>query len=157
MTSIKQITETNMQPWYEANPARLIKEKKIMETRFPGFQLVRDGAQLVWIGTITTNRGTPYEIALYYPNEFPALPPKVYPINPAISSWENRQAGRLKHQWSDGSLCLDFPSDKTLNVNATAATVIAMAAAWLFAYESWMESGQTDWPGIEAPHEEWAG
>ena len=153
MASTQQ--QHDSRPWYETNPARLIKEQRIMETRFPQFQLVRDDRQLVWVGTIETNRGNRYEIALYYPDDFPARPPKVYPINPPISSWEDRTAGRLKHQWNDGSLCLDYPSDKTLNVNATAATVIAMAAAWFFAYETWIESGQTEWPGIEAPHDEW--
>lgn len=156
MSSTQQVAEAGNRPWYETNPTRLIKEKKIMEARFPQFHLVRDGDQLVWVGSIESNRGKEYEIALYYPHDYPDSPPKVYPINPPISSWEDRQAGRLKHQWSDGSLCLYYPSDKTFDSNATAATVIAIAAAWFFAYETWLESGQSLWPGVEAPHEEWA-
>jgi hypothetical protein len=156
MGQVQQLDESTKQPWYLVNPARLIKEKKMMENRFPHFQLVRDGVHLVWIGTIDSIRGNHYEIALYYPNDFPEQPPKVYPINPPISSWEDREAGRLKHQWNDGSLCLDYPSDKTFNLNATAATVIAMASAWFFAYETWIESNQTEWPGVEAPRDEWA-
>lgn len=136
--------------WYEVNPARLLLEKKAMETRFPQFQLVRDGAQLVWIGTLKSNRGNPYEIALYYPNHFPASPPSVFPINPAITVWKDEQTGSLKHQYSDGHLCLYYPGDRTFAQNTTAATVIAVAAAWFFAYESWLESGKTVWPGIEA-------
>ena len=137
-------------PWYELNSARLVLEKKAMETRFPGFQLVRDANQLVWLGTLESNWGNRYEIALYYPDNFPNEPPKVYPINPAVTVWKDEQAGRLKHQYNDGHLCLHFPSDRSFVPNTTAATVIAVAAAWFFAYESWIESGKTLCPGIEA-------
>ncbi len=137
-------------PWYQSNPARLVVERQAMEARFPQFQLVRDGEQLVWLGTLTTNRGNVYEIALYYPDDFPAAPPKVYPISPAITVWKDEKAGYLKHQYNDGHLCLYEPSDRTFGQNTTAATVVAVAAAWFFAYESWLESGKTVWPGIEA-------
>src|SRR5262245_35800877 len=152
--------QTHLQPtrwydmsWYETNPARLLLERKAMETRFPQFQLVREGDQLVWVGTLTTNRGKDYEIAIYYPDDFPTSAPKVFPINPQITSWKDQQAGLLQHQWSDGSLCLYYPDDRSLNANTTAATITAIAAAWFFAYESWLESGKTVWPGVEAPHD----
>lgn len=135
--------------WFEQNPARLVLEKRAME-RFPGFQLVRDNSQLVWVGTLETNRGNRYEIALYYPDNFPDEPPKVYPINPAVTVWKDEEAGRLKHQYNDGHLCLYYPGDRTFASQTTAATVVAVAAAWFFAYESWLESGKTHWPGIEA-------
>jgi hypothetical protein len=154
------MAQTHLQPaiwysdlWYETNPGRLLLEKKAMEERFPQFQLVRDGDQLVWVGTLTSNRDNTYEIALYYPGDFPAAAPKVYPINPAITSWKDQRTGELQHQWNDGSLCLYNPDDRTVNTNTTAATVMAIAAAWFFAYESWLESGKQDWPGVEAPHE----
>lgn len=141
-------------PWYETNPGRLVLEKKAVETRFPEFQLVRDGNQLVWVGTLMSNRGKSYEIAIYYPDDFPASAPRVYPINPRITSWKNQQEGLLQHQWNDGSLCLYYPDDRTFHANSTAATVIAIAAAWFFSYESWVDSGRTAWPGVEAPHDE---
>src|SRR4051812_6205537 len=112
-----QPAQSHNRPWYDINPARLLQEKKVMETRFPHFQLVRDGEQLVWVGTLVSNRGREYEIAVYYPNEFPAAIPLVYPINPPITSWEDQQAGTLKHQWDDGSLCLYYPDDRSFNMN----------------------------------------
>jgi len=136
------------QLWYQANPARLLMERKAVESRFPQFALVRDGEQLVWMGKLTTNRGEVYEIALYYPDDFPISPPRVFPIVPTITSWKNEAAGELKHQYADGALCLYDPKDRTFNQNSTAATVIAVAAAWLFAYETWLDSGE--WPGLEA-------
>lgn len=137
-------------PWYQTNPARLVIERTAMEHRFPQFQLVRDGEILVWIGTLRSNRGNTYEIALYYPNDFPASVPNVFPIDPPITVWKDQKAGHLKHQYNDGHLCLYEPNDRTFGQNTTAATVIAVAAAWFFAYESWLESGKKEWPGIEA-------
>jgi hypothetical protein len=137
-------------PWYELNPARLVLERQAMQMRFPQFQLMRDGDQLVWVGTLETNRGNKYEIAFYYPDDFPASPPKVFPISPPITVWKDEQVGQLKHQYNDGHLCLYFPGDRTFAENTTAATVVAVAAAWFFSYESWLESGKTFWPGIEA-------
>jgi hypothetical protein len=145
-----QPSRWNSQPWYEANSGRLVLERQAMTERFPFFQLVRDGNQLVWVGTIQSNRGNRYEIALYYPDNFPTDAPKVYPINPALTVWKDPQAGYLKHQYADGHLCLYYPGDRTFAQGTTAATVIAVAAAWFFAYESWLESGKQHWPGIEA-------
>ncbi|EFO81188.1 hypothetical protein OSCT_0922 [Oscillochloris trichoides DG-6] len=136
--------------WYDQNPARLILEKRAMESRFPRFQLFNDGGQLVWTGKLESNRGNTYEIALYYPESFPNEPPLVFPINPVITVYKDEVAGRLKHQYNDGHLCLYYPGDRTFAANTTAATVVAVAAAWFFAYESWLESGKTEWPGIEA-------
>ena len=138
------------QTWYEAIPGRLVLESKAMETRFPDFQLVRDGTQLVWMGTLETNRGNRYEIALYYPDNFPDTPPKVFPINPVLEVYKSPTTNSLKHQYNDGSLCLHFPADQSFGTRSTAATVIAVAAAWLFAYETWLDSGKTEWPGDEA-------
>jgi hypothetical protein len=145
-----QPTRWYNRPWYESNPARLVLERQAMQMRFPQFQLMRDGDQLVWVGTLETNRENKYEIAFYYPDDFPASPPKVFPINPPITVWKDEQVGRLKHQYNDGHLCLYFPGDRTFAENTTAATVVAVAAAWFFSYESWLESGKSIWPGIEA-------
>lgn len=139
------------EPWYELNPARLLLEKKAMEARFPGFLLVRveKTNRLAWRGTLQTNRGNSYEIALVYPDDFPAHPPKAYPITPPIEVWKDAEQRWLKHQYRDGEFCLYYPQDRDFTPNTTAAKVMAIAATWLFSYESWLESGKTDWPGIE--------
>jgi hypothetical protein len=148
-TTLRPMSWHSESLWYDRNSARLVLEKKAMETRFPSFQLVRDGTQLVWIGTLESNWGNRYEIALYYPDNFPDTPPKVFPINPALEVYKDPTTGRLKHQFNDGHLCLHYPGE-SFGQNTTAATVIAVAAAWFFAYESWIESGKTEWPGDEA-------
>lgn len=137
-----------MSVWYERNPARLVQEQKAMERRFPGFKLHRDGTKLVWVGILTTNRNERYELAVEYPDNFPDQEPKVFPIEPTIAIW--RDDNMLQHQYNDGSLCLFHPNDRFWEANTTAATVVATAAAWLFAYEEWLESGKQAWPGVEA-------
>lgn len=137
-----------MSLWYESNPARLVLEQEAMKRRFPGFQLNREGATLFWLGTLTSNTNKQYQIAVSYPDNFPDVPPKVYPIDPLIAIW--RDDRMLQHQYNDGSLCLFHPNDRFWESKTTAATVIATAAAWFFAYERWLESGRQTWPGLEA-------
>ncbi|NJL54012.1 hypothetical protein HC928_01825 [bacterium] len=136
--------------WYQSDPARLIIEKRAMEARFPQFRLIQDGQKLTWIGKLESNRDNTYEIAVVYPDNFPIKPPDVYPIDPIITVWKDAQAGHLKHQYNDGKLCLYFPGDGSFSDKTTAATVVAVAAAWFFAYEAWLASGKREWPGIEA-------
>ncbi len=136
--------------WYEVDPARLTLEKKVMETRFPQFKLrMLDSKNLAWFGILESNTKNHYEIAVIYPNNFPKQPPDVYPINPSIEV-RNIQGNRLKHQYPDGHLCLYYPADRSFQANTTASTVVAVAAAWFFAYESWVRSGKKYWPGPEA-------
>lgn len=136
------------QPWYSQNPARLILEKEAMSRRFPQFKLVLQGIRLYWMGTLTSNSGNHYQIALEYPDDFPDTPPKVFPIEPVITIWKDENL--LKHQYRDGSLCLFHPNDRFFEANTTAVTVIAVAATWLFAYEQWLASEKREWPGLEA-------
>lgn len=134
--------------WFERNPARLVLERNAVAARFPGFRLVRDKQTLYWVGTLVSNSGRPYEVTVEYPDNFPDTPPKVFPTNPPIAIW--RDDKMLKHQYKDGSLCLFHPSDRFFEPKTTAVTVIATAAAWLFAYEQWLDSGKQSWPGQEA-------
>ena len=135
--------------WYDINPGRLVLEKQAMKLRFPDFQLRRDGPRLLWYGTLVSNNDTRYDVALYYPNNFPDTPPQVFPLNPPITAWKNKAAGELMHQYNDGSLCLYYPLDRSFDPNTTAASVLAVAAAWFFAYEYWKQTGE--WAGVSAP------
>jgi len=135
--------------WYEHDPIRLVIEKKAMQERYPRFTLRKlDDGRLAWLGTLTSNTGNQYLIALLYPHNFPNSPPEVYPIDPAI---EVVDVGgrRYKHQYADGHLCLYYPADRTFGANSTAATVVTVAAAWFFSYEYWLRSGKREWPGVE--------
>jgi hypothetical protein len=136
--------------WYESDSVRLLIEKQAMRERFPGFSLRKlDDGRLAWMGTLTSNKNNRYRIALIYPHSFPNSPPEVYPIDPAIQVTDT-SGQRLKHQYADGHLCLYYPADRSFDINSTAATVVAVAAAWFFSYERWLESGKQDWPGDEA-------
>jgi hypothetical protein len=136
--------------WYDYDPQRVILEQQVMAQRFPHFQLVRRGPALCWVGTLVTNRGNRYSILVEYPEHFPTQAPTVYPLDPVVDSTD--LYGQLKHQYPDGKLCLYYPGDRTFARETTAATVVAVAAAWFFAYESWLESGKRDWPGQELEH-----
>jgi len=126
-----------------------VLEKRAMQARFPQFELRRDGIKLVWYGSLESDRRSKrYIIALYYPDDFPARPPKVFPLDPAITIYRNPRQGDMLHQFNDGSLCLFHPSDRFFEINTTAATIIATTAVWLFAFENWEETGK--WVGPEA-------
>jgi hypothetical protein len=134
--------------WYHAMPERLLVEQKSMSQYFPQFKLVQDEGQLGWLGEIETNRNNKYQIALMYPYDFPSSPPRVYPIDPVVEVFDDKTL-RNRHQYPDGHLCLYYPQDRTFKTNSTAATVVGVAAAWFFAYETWLESGKQEWPGDE--------
>lgn len=136
--------------WYESDPVRLLMEKNAMRERFSRFTLHKlDDGRLAWVGRLTTNNEHRYEIAVIYPPNFPNSPPEVFPIDPVIQVVD--QSGRrLKHQYADGHLCLYYPADRTFGATATAATVVAVTAAWFFSYEYWLRSGRREWPGVEA-------
>jgi hypothetical protein len=136
--------------WYEYDPQRLLIERKAMALKFPQFQLLKRDNALCWYGTLESNRGNKYEILVEYPEHFPNMAPSVFPVSPEINSTD--QSGQLKHQYPNGKLCLYYPGDRTFSHDTTAATVVAVAAAWFFAYEAWLESGKQMWPGQELDH-----
>jgi hypothetical protein len=129
---------------------RLLIEREAMRSRFPNFELIKmDDGRLAWMGPIITNSGNKYEIAVIYPPNFPHSAPLVYPVNPQIEVWDETSF-RVRHQYTDGHLCLYYPGDRTFHTNTTAAVVVGVAAAWFFAYEYWLASGKQEWPGPEA-------
>lgn len=134
-----------MATWFEQDPARLKDEHDTMQSRFPNFKLYRNGNTLYWLGTLRPTGRTVYELMVMYPDNYPYSPPEATPTRPAIT--------RSKHMYSNGKLCLFYPSDsadRTIGATATAATVVARSAAWFFAYEAWVASGYRVWPGPEA-------
>jgi ubiquitin-protein ligase len=113
--------------WYEQKPARLRQEQEAMKTRFPSFSLVRgDDGKLGWVGTLTSNRNHKYKVLIDYPDNFPHEEPSAYILSPRFTS---------QHMWKDGHLCLMYPDGSTWQTNTTCATILAIVAAWIFAYE----------------------
>ena len=132
--------------------SRLEIERRAMGQMFPQFNLFRTSQGYCWIGTLETDRNNHYEVQIEYPPTFPHEAPTVKPINPVVIAQD--RAGELMHQYPNGKLCLFYPGDRTLNVNTTAAQVVAMAATWFFAYECWVEAGKerAAWPGPSMEH-----
>lgn len=128
-------------PWYNENKKRFVYEKDIMNKKHNLFELKKkEDDQIYWRGALRTIRGNYYAIDIVYPDDFPYSPHKVY-----IKSPKNIET---KHMWSDGSLCLFKPSDRSWINTTTASTMVTWAATWLFCYEEYKITGQ--WPGKEA-------
>jgi ubiquitin-protein ligase len=132
--------------------ARLRVEVDAMRLAFGNnFRLIVPpmGGKLHWHGHIEINLSTlaPHERAhmlkIEYPNDYPFRPAEAYVLRPTIIS--------RKHQYEDGQLCLFNPKDGEHYgwnpSSSTAVTVTAWAIQWLYAYYTWIETG--DWPGIE--------
>jgi hypothetical protein len=134
--------------WWDENPGRLVREEAVMEDRFPQFELHElDDGSLAWKGAIKSNNGNRYEVVINYPDRYPnpSKAPKAFIVEPRVDMTDT------KHMWPDGHLCLFKPSDRderSWEKNSTAATVVSWAAAWIFAYERYQETG--NWPGPEA-------
>src|SRR5258708_19078972 len=120
-----------------------------MAQRFPRFKLVNQPDFLGWVGTLLTPFENTYKVLVRYPPNFPSQPAEVFPIDPPIEVIR-ADGTRLQHQYSDGHMCLSYPGDKTFTSRTTAATITAVAAAWLFAYDFWVKSGRKSWPGTDA-------
>jgi len=132
------ITEFEEETWYNINRVRLVQEGAAMKDRFPQFKLKRlEAGQLVWHGTLRSNNRNEYQIAIRYPSDFPDSAPKAFMVKPAIFG--------VPHMWQDGSLCMFAPFDRSWETRSTAATVVAWAAVWIFAFEIWKNTGK--WPG----------
>lgn len=139
-------------PWYDLDPVRLVTEQSAMQRRFPQFKLLRRGRELYWDGVLVSNHNNAYRIAVKYPDDYPARPPLVFPLDPVIEIFHDEEKGVLQHQYNDGSLCLFHPNDRFFERRSTVVTVVAAAAAWFAAYEYWLDSNKTVWPGKEAEH-----
>jgi len=134
--------------WFNDNPGRLLQEKQAMSMRFPNLYLAETSNGLTWTGYLHPEGIRSYRISLIYSSDFPYSPPKVWIIDPKVTS--------PKHQFGDGHLCLMHPSDGTWQTNTTAVTLIAMTATWLWCYEyhqrhcGCSQVPCKHWPGKEA-------
>jgi hypothetical protein len=123
-----------MSAWWEDDPGRLTGEKMEMAVFFPGFELRRDGDTLYWIGTLISDiGGCPYRVLVAYPDRFPYEAPKAFILEPEIP--------HSPHRWSDGSLCLFDPNDRSVTSEITAAKILGWTGLWIFCQEHWEAAG----------------
>ena len=119
--------------WYDASPARLVLESIRVSQSGRPFRLRRMGNFIYWLGSIGDMPpgvdAAPAEIIVWYPQAFPAIPPKVLLISPEIGDDE---VGHTWHRWRNGEICFVQPS--RWNPATTADEVISKVAEWYFNY-----------------------
>ena len=133
---LSELERIRMEAWYIQWPERLKKEQYEMTKRFPKLRLhtLEDG-RLVWLGSLELSSGRSFQIAIVYPQEFPRISPRAYPIDPDFL--EN--AKEVPHKFDDGSLCLSYPAFNS--PSATAADIATGAFIWLEHFDGFADSG----------------
>ena len=125
------------------------REASIMARKFPQFELFQGNSglpfaqrgELFWGGSLETNFGASYSVAVVYPLNYP---------NGSIKAYVKELMEKsTPHRYLDGHLCL-YSNDhegggEGLGLETTAATVLGWSAAWLNAWEVYKRTG--DWPG----------
>lgn len=124
-------------------------EAPIMKRKFPQFALFQgdpslpfaSNGELFWGGTLTTNFGSSFSVAVVYPVSYPHGQTKVFV--------RELMGVRTPHKYVDGHLCL-YSNDhggggEGIGTETTAAALLGWAAAWLNAWEVYQRSG--NWPG----------
>ncbi len=117
-----------------------------MHQNFPDFKYTRENNLPTWKGELRPTPQSPVyrlKIVYKYHKQF-AKAPKVWVLTPAIHPC-------AKHLYSDGSLCLYYPKDRSWTAyKYIADTIVPWAALWLLFYEIWLDTDH--WYGPEAPH-----
>lgn len=137
---LKPTTWAASVPWYEIPryAARLEAEVHAVQSQFPSARLAcLPRETLVWQLPIRSLSGRSYDIAIQYPNSFPLGEPAVFVLSETLKS--------TPHQFADGRLCLGHAFAR----ETSALTTAAWAAAWLSAYELYLETDS--WPEFH-PH-----
>ena len=117
-----------------------------MQEDFPTFHYSRSNNLPTWHGIIQPTPLSPnyrVKIVYRYDNSF-SKSPNVWILSPDIRH-------NAPHRYSDNSLCLYFPNDKSWTPNKFISTpIIPWTSLWLAFYEIWLETDY--WYGPEAPH-----
>lgn len=88
--------------------------------------------------------GRLFNIAIVYPENFPIVSPRLYPID--ADSHLPEGVSQVPHRFPDGSLCIHFPSVESPNI--TGADLAKMAVYWLQTFENFIETGSWGEPSI---------
>ena len=110
-----------------------------MQRFFPRFEY-RWGSG-IWFGTLRPRDSSPeYVVRVAARME---STPVVHILEPEIIT--------APHRYSDRSLCLFYPQDRSWSASSIIAlTIVPWTAEWLWLYECWCDTGE--WFGDEAPH-----
>ncbi len=109
---------------------------------WPTFRRSGDARRSTWRGILQpTEVSRQYEVAVSYRL---GLIPEVRVQKPKLPP-------KAPHTYTDGTLCLYYPSDwQWHGQRIIAHTIIPWTADWLFYYELWLDTGE--WHGPEVSH-----
>lgn len=144
--------------WHVQWPERLAREKFEFERWYPELELVTlDTGKLAWVGPVTSNSGRLYEIIIIYPDNYPSVAPRVYPLSKRSSDLDEMQymedlskSPSQTHVMPDGSICMMFPSFAA--AHATAIVMADAARFWLSGLEEFVETGSWSRSGRFTSH-----
>ena len=117
--------------WYEFDKNRVVLEYQKMQSKYPNFIICKYEGKLAWEGEVNLIpegiEAVPLKVRLIYPDGFPIIPPKVYPLEPELPK---EMWGHKWHRWEDGNLCYLQP--KLWNVRYTTVDVVEKIEIWYF-------------------------
>lgn len=117
--------------WYEFDKNRVVLEYQKMQRKYPNFIFCKYEGKLAWEGEVNLIpegvEAVPLKVRLIYPNGFPIISPKVYPLEPELPK---EMWGHKWHKWEDGNLCYLQP--KLWNVQYTTVDVVDKIEIWYF-------------------------
>jgi hypothetical protein len=121
---------------------QLYREVTLMRKHFPAFRHRLKQGVLTYHGSLQPTEQSPrYQVQLLYAY---GDQPKVWIRQPALRC-------DAPHRYTDKSLCLYYPSDRSWSPDSgIAQTIVPWTAEWLYCYELWLVMGV--WVGPEAPH-----
>ncbi len=113
-----------------------------MQYNFPEFLHHREDGEIVWRGKLCPTEVSPdYEVEIRWR---PRCDPRVFVVSPPLKPG-------APHTYDDGSLCLQFPGDRSWTDPRFVAThVVPWTAEYLNWYEIWLETRK--WYGPEKSH-----
>lgn len=113
-----------------------------MLSLFPQFKYRRRNQCPTWRGSLQpTDESPTYTVRIAYPYPFS---PRVWIVFPFIDP-------DAPHRYSDQSLCLYYPQDRSWHGRRfIAETIVPWTAEWLAFYEIWCLTGE--WYGDEVLH-----
>jgi hypothetical protein len=107
-------------------------QQRFTQERFPQFQYSREKA--TWTGGLKPKANSPtYIVSITYR---PYKRPKVSVIRPSLHP-------DAPHTYSDRTLCLYYPDDKSWDDQKfLAQTILLWTMEWLYFYELWLATGK---------------
>ncbi|MEC0174563.1 hypothetical protein P4H83_06720 [Paenibacillus favisporus] len=139
MVKKQMVSKRKIFPLYRIHSLNLAKQNLWINKCFP--QFIFHEEEQHWVGKlISSYQKQSYTVKIVYNRGNP----KVFITHPGILR-------KCPHMYTDNSLCLYYPPDKSYKVDKIIAkTIIPWTCEWLYYYEVWYETGV--WWGPEAPH-----